>query len=272
MFKVFACLSSAILLSTTAHAADIVATPEPAPVVAAPAFSWAGFYAGTQVGWMKDKQRDQQKGEWGYGPLYFDGPFEKNSQKNDLINGGIYAGYNFLVGEHWLIGADADIIFFNSNSSQNEYYEDDFEKKLSRNGEIIEDNRQKVRFRHAAAARGRLGYIHDRTLFYLAGGVVTTKASVDISKNISFKSYYWGVLSEADFHASGSESAYLNGGTIGAGLEYAVTDHVIIRSEYRYTDFGSKEVKIKSSDFYETPNYKLDYKTHDLRVGVAYKF
>lgn len=46
MFKGFVCLSSAVLLSATAQAADVAANQEPAPVVAAPAFSWTGFYAG----------------------------------------------------------------------------------------------------------------------------------------------------------------------------------------------------------------------------------
>ena len=65
MFKRFICSSSVALMSlSTAHAADIVTAHEPAPIVAASAFSWTGFYAGAQAGWMKTKQSDQQKGEW----------------------------------------------------------------------------------------------------------------------------------------------------------------------------------------------------------------
>ena len=270
MFTRFICSSSLVLMAlSTTHAADVVAAQKPA---AASTFSWAGFYAGVQAGWMKAKQSDQQKGEWGYGPLYFDGPFEKNTQRDDLFNGGLYAGYNFIFGEHWLVGADADITFINSNSAQNEYYEEyDYQDQMHQ-FVTIEDDKQKVRFRNAAAVRGRLGYVYERTMIYLAGGFATTKASIDVSNEISFKSYFWGDTREENYQASGSESASLNGGTIGAGIEYALTDHVIFRSEYRYTDFGSKEIKITSSDFYEAPNYKLDYKTHDVRVGLAYKF
>lgn len=270
MFTRFICSSSLVLMAlSTTHAADVVTAQKTAP---ASSFSWAGFYAGAQAGWMKAKQSNQQKDELAYGPLYDDGPFEKNTQRDDLFNGGIYAGYNFMVGEHWLIGADADITFINSNSSKNEYYEDNIYHNYGNRTTLIWDDKQKVSFKHAAAARGRLGYVYGRTMIYLAGGFATTKASIDISKKLSFKSYFWGDTREENYQASGSESASVNGGTIGAGLEYALTDHIIFRSEYRYTDFGSKEVKIKSSDFYDAPSYKLDYKTHDVRVGLAYKF
>ncbi|WP_422614300.1 outer membrane protein, partial [Bartonella schoenbuchensis] len=39
---------------------------------------------------------------------------------------------------------------------------------------------------------------------------------------------------------------------------------VILRAEYRYSDFGKKS--------FINDNVEVDVKTNDFRVGVAYKF
>lgn len=57
----------------------------------------------------------------------------------------------------------------------------------------------------------------------------------------------------------------VTGWTIGAGADYAFTDKLIGRFGYRYTDFGDKSY----ADGY---GYNVGLKTHELRVGIAYKF
>ncbi len=54
------------------------------------------------------------------------------------------------------------------------------------------------------------------------------------------------------------------GFTLGGGIDFAMTDHILLRAEYCYSDFGKKEFK---KDY-----LKLGYKTNDFHVGVAYKF
>jgi outer membrane immunogenic protein len=58
------------------------------------------------------------------------------------------------------------------------------------------------------------------------------------------------------------------GWTAGVGLEYALTDSITTRVEYRYTDFGTKEAAFPVNGYYEdyTPTQSL------VRVGLSFKF
>ncbi|WP_375689487.1 outer membrane protein [Bartonella sp. AP57NXGY] len=56
----------------------------------------------------------------------------------------------------------------------------------------------------------------------------------------------------------------MEGFTLGGGIDFAMTDHVLLRAEYRYSDFGKKE--------YKKDYLKLGYTTNDFRVSIAYKF
>ena len=96
------------------------------------------------------------------------------------------------------------------------------------------------------SVRARVGYAMDKALVYAAGGYAAT-----IGK-ISVPGY--------------SDSDTFHGWTIGAGVDYAITQNIVARLEYRYSDFGDKDY---SND---DGNYRVDYKTNDVRVGVAYKF
>lgn len=92
------------------------------------------------------------------------------------------------------------------------------------------------------SARGRIGYAMDRALLYAAGG-------------------YTGTNIEAD-GAGGSDDDTLHGWTIGGGVDYAVTDRVFTRLEYRYNDFGSGT--LGGAD--------VDFNQHVVNVGLAVKF
>ena len=82
------------------------------------------------------------------------------------------------------------------------------------------------RAKWTGAVRARAGYAVDRFLPYLAGGVAFTKYKV--------------VIDESGDIASDSQS--LTGWTVGAGVEYAFTDQLMGRFEYRYTDFGEQRL------------------------------
>ncbi len=50
------------------------------------------------------------------------------------------------------------------------------------------------------------------------------------------------------------------GFTLGGGIDFAMTDHILLRAEYCYSDFGKEECK---KDY-----LKLGCKTNDFRVGL----
>jgi outer membrane immunogenic protein len=86
----------------------------------------------------------------------------------------------------------------------------------------------------------------------VAGGVAFGRMSHDIFED------------DGDFLGSDDDTSV--GWTLGVGLEYAFTDNLIGRAEYRYTDFGDFDFAI--ADFTAT----TDMATNDVRLGIAYKF
>ena len=216
----------ALIAATGAKAADAVIEQEPAPVVVAPTFTWNGAYIGGQVG-------------YGWGKSDFSGDlFNYGNVKPDGFLGGLYAGYNFDLGNNVVLGIDGDITY-NDVSKGIDIYDGDlavgsFENKL----------------RWSGAVRARAGYAFDRFLPYIAGGVA-----------------FGNIKNSGDIDGIGfSESKTLTGWTIGGGVDYAATDNLILRLEYRYTDYGDKDLDFGGL------SVNNDFKTNEVRLGVAYKF
>ncbi|MCL6707973.1 porin family protein [Pseudomonas sp. R2.Fl] len=91
--------------------------------------------------------------------------------------------------------------------------------------------------------RARVGYAMDRALIYGAAGWTVTRFNAD--------------------GAGVDESETLNGWTVGAGVDYAFTDRIFGRVEYRYNDYSEKTV----AGFIDT-----DSEQHVVNVGVGVKF
>lgn len=224
----FAILTALIVAASSgaASAADAVITTEPAPA----AYNWSGAYVGGQIGygWGNDK--------WSFQGINYTVP-----AKPDGFLGGIYGGYNWQVGNGFVLGADADFTF--SDMKESGISGDDGGAPDARYG-------YGSKIDWTAALRGRVGYGIDRFLPYVAGGVAFAHQNVSASLSAPF-----------------SESATRTGWTVGVGLDYAVTDNLIVRAEYRYSDFGKKTF----SPVGWTP-FDDRLSVNDIRVGIAYKF
>ncbi|MCZ7464513.1 porin family protein [Rhizobium rhizogenes] len=96
------------------------------------------------------------------------------------------------------------------------------------------------------SVRLRAGYAMDRALIYTAGGYTATDSEI-----------------KTPF---GNASKMLNGWTIGAGIDYAFTDNVFGRLEYRYNDFGKETYTISGT----SADAKLSQ--HVISVGLGVKF
>ncbi|MCL6229370.1 outer membrane protein [Bartonella bilalgolemii] len=105
--------------------------------------------------------------------------------------------------------------------------------------------------------RIRLGLSNGRVMPYIAGGIAYTKIQGTFSKSIK------GIDEENTSSSLFDSAETMIGYTLGGGFDFAVTDHILLRSEYRYSDFGEKK--------FNKINLKY-YKTNDFRVGLAYKF
>jgi outer membrane immunogenic protein len=225
-------LSSALLCATSVYALAADAIVEaPAEVYVPPAFSWTGGYIGGQVGYL-----------WGDGEIASDDPAEPGSADigPDGWLGGIYVGYNYQMANNVVLGIDADFAWTGADDSSTAF-----------------DAGVPVGFVDSeldweGAVRARLGYAVDRFLPYIAGGVAFGRLSI-------------GVSDETDVFLGEDDDTGV-GWTIGAGVEYAFTDNLIGRAEYRYTDFGDFDFTIDGTPL------TGDLTTNDVRLGIAYKF
>lgn len=221
--------------AASAYAADAIVYEEPTPIIdPVPVFSWEGAYIGGQVG-------------YGWGRSDYNNEGYTFRLKPDGFLGGLYAGYNFDVGNNLVLGVEGDITY------------SDMDDGFS--GVDVEDDEiysYSSKLRWSGAVRARLGVAMDRWMPYIAGGVAFGKV----------KNSLW--LEEDDGIYSASRSKSFTGWTAGAGVEYAATDNLLLRLEYRYTDFGKKTFYNLREETGLHPRTK--FKTHDIRLGVAYKF
>lgn len=217
-------------------AADLY-TPSPqsySPVyAAASAFTWSGFYVGLQGGYGWG---DATTNEYTLpGHTLNDGPLNYDA---DGFFGGVHAGVNFQAGSI-VYGAEADIEYADISGSYPWGNGDDLTKTIDWMGSV----------------RGRLGYAFNRLLVYATGGLAY--ADVEMS------------ATDAD-GPDISSSEWTAGWTLGGGAEYALTDNVSVRGEYRYSDFGDTE--LSGNVYGGSFAYPHDNKVQSVRVGISYKF
>lgn len=221
-------------------------SPEPviveAPVVA-PLFSWVGGYVGAHAGYL-DSDID----------LSGQNLSNLNTMSSSDLNasgavGGVFAGYNWQPSSNLVYGVEAEINATGADKSGAGVPPPSF-------GFIGGGIKSEIDW--SAALRGRVGYAVDRTLLYVAGGVAFADVSLDGTNRGGNPGPF-------------SYSETLTGWTIGAGVEHAFTDNWVARLDYRYSDYGDDSFSFVSGG--GTPHrFELDAVTHEVKVGIAYKF
>ncbi|WP_137132088.1 outer membrane protein [Rhizobium sp. FY34] len=160
----------------------------------------------------------------GYG--WADGDFQSaTGSASDNFDGGrlgAFVGYNWQMSSGFLVGLEGDVNY--------DWNDNDYAGGFNAGTKF------------SGSARGRIGYAMDRTLIYAAGGWTAANGFVKGP----------GV----------DESETFNGWTVGAGIDYAFTDNMFGRLEYRYNDFSDKNLAGINTDFDQ----------HVVNVGLAVKF
>ena len=235
-----AALTIALLtVSAPAGAADLTPILDPAK----PAFNWSGFYAGAQLGysWGNDSTIEYLTGTdtlTGFAWKY----------RTDGVIGGGFAGYNYEM-DSIVVGAEADI-------EATDIHGGFLDAGGLGKGTMHIDWQGSLRARVGLAA-------FDRGLLYATGGAalgdinyVYTNIPLAIDEPVTKTRVGW---------------------TVGAGFEYALTDNLTLRTEYRYTDYGTFRIPSQTAfgPVVAPPN-GLTGEQHpyssSARIGVAYKF
>jgi opacity protein-like surface antigen/outer membrane protease len=244
----------ALVSSLGAQAADLpVKAPPPIPV-----YNWTGGYVGVHVG-------------AGIGRAHFSDPFGPSifgdNVRTPAFLGGGQIGYNWQApGSHWVVGVEGDVSGLDSVGTNT---------CLAFSGFFISAN-CRIRPEATATLTGRVGFTagpEGRTLFYAKGGLAWIRDSVDIVTNGAF------ITSAA---GPDQTSAGLSkwGGTVGVGVEQALTPAWSMKLEYDYLGFGGSNVATPPSAFLTPAGFVLtpggftsvSQNIQEVKIGVNYRF
>lgn len=190
-------------------------------------------YSGTYLGVLTGYSWvDMHYSEPGYPNYGLDPDF-------DGFVGGIYLGYNYRM-DNTIYGIETDLVFgdLSKGAEKNNQYNDYSAFDIDWNAHV----------------RAKAGLIFNNTLLYVAGGLALADLTVDD------KDPGWG-----------KDDATHTGWTIGAGIEYMMTDNLLLRFEYLYDDYGSEKYTIKGGNYSYDAKVK-DFTVHTTRIGLSYNF
>jgi outer membrane immunogenic protein len=207
--------TSTTLLTGAAWAADmpLKAPPKPAPVP----FTWGGCYVGVNAGGAFTTI-DQSIAIPGI--FTIDGGGHETS-----FTGGGQIGCNWQADPRWVLGIEADIDYLHASRTNNFAVH----TSLFSGEEFVGSQQTTVHW--LGTARASLGYVWDRMLYYVTGGLAF--GGVDSSATVILTSRTPNPI------FAGSESATRVGWTAGGGVKYAITDRVSGKLEYLYFDLGN---------------------------------
>ncbi|AJY46549.1 outer membrane protein [Martelella endophytica] len=173
----------------------------------------------------------------GYGWSRARGTLSGYGSSSENFDGAIasaFAGYNKQLG-NVVLGVEADAGYNWANKSYPTGLGFNVEEGTDWNGSL----------------RGRVGYSFGNLLAYLTAGAAVAN--------------YYGKALNVDV----SDALY--GYTVGAGVDYAITDNIFARLEYRYTGYPDQKVLEDIARLAGT-DAKLNMHTHAVTAGVGVKF
>lgn len=235
-----------LLLAGTAAAQDF---PEP------PSFDWSGFYAGitTGVGDNRLTLTDTGRGPAG---TWFGIPGLTGSGNTDGFIGGVRVGYNLAL-DPIVVGVEADL-----GLSGFSLYDDSFDFVIASNTSWL------------GTVRGRVGVAVPDTplpaLIYGTGGLAVAQIEHTIGDT--------STVFDAGQFGPNTVDETRTGYVVGAGVEMAVTDNVLVGLEYLYMDFGKTSVNGICVVCFNggTPGtpYVFDFedRVQTIRLNLSWKF
>jgi opacity protein-like surface antigen/outer membrane protease len=190
-----------------------------------PAWTWTGLYFGGSAG--------AAAGTTTFSDPYGSSVFGDNVKTSAFL-AGLQVGYNWQLGQRWVVGLEGDASYLTSNGGFT---------CMQGSGAMVGSNCM-VSPRVLASVTGRGGFLLDpqgHTLLYAKGGGAWLDSDILIFPNSSFR----GEQGFLDAPGTGSETgAYSKawGGTVGAGIEHALTPAWSVSLEYDYYRFASTNI------------------------------
>lgn len=264
MKKLIVTFAAFLLLGGASVAADPLASAQPS--LGDQNFDWSGFHVGIfggYVGASNSTRLDSVEG-----PLL----------EADVVNGalprsvsgraggallGIGAGYDQQFGQ-FVLGVAGDVAWANADGLAQFSAIDPgtpFAPDFAGQETIASFDTE---LSNLSTARLRAGVAADRALFYVTGGVAAGHVANEFGIAVPGLGLGFGPW---------SDSGMLWGYTLGAGVEYAVTEAVTAKLEYLYYDLSDRKVRATDAAF---PGQQITYRFLNnggvVRAGLNFKF
>ena len=242
----------AVASAERAAADDTPTTKTPASASPGSAYNWNGFYAGGQLGyaWGQSNWTASEPGAPNIsGSFGLAQPVDIFSESGSFF-GGLQAGYNYMLPNRVVIGAEVDATFPSfpdlsgisiggiSNLTSPTLGPETFSETVLASGTV----------------RGRIGYAPGSWLLYATGGFAWT--------------YDRQSLTQLGTGTTASPFLWRLGYAAGAGVEAPVAPHWTARLEYLFTDYGNSG----TSFFGGAQQFNSDFSVQQVRAGLNYQF
>lgn len=281
-------LSSVALAVMTAAsvAADLPArgpAVAPAPIYAAPIFTWSGFYVGLNAGAGfrsgNDGRADRVFDNGGGAPvgagliaaINADLALAGRRGSDDTgFTGGAQIGYNWQFGS-LVFGVEADINYLDRGDGDRGYRI----LGIGGTGLDLTVNGNRGGSDYFGTLRGRIGYAFDRTMIYATGGFAYSDGGNGRGGAVVTDPGAGGAV-VATYTSRGSSRDW--GYAVGAGIEHAFTNNWSAKLEYLYVDVdrgGSRQyTSTGPAPFRNITGVRRgdDDGMHIVRVGLNYRF
>lgn len=215
-----------------------------ADITESAAYDWTGPYIGLQAGYgwstsdvnISDFRNSELSGYRTGGDLKLEG-----------FIGGAHAGFLYQA-DSLVFGLEGDIELADLDDRTDFRAPNDdladFEKSMDWSGSL----------------RLRAGIALDRVLLYTTGGLAfgDTEFDFDFNRPVAF-------ITDGD-------DGVQWGWTIGGGVEYALTDSLSARIEYRYTDLGDLKLRVDNPPGNDFNKVHVDNDFHAVRAGLSWHF
>jgi outer membrane immunogenic protein len=257
-----------------------------APVYAAPAATWTGFYAGLNAGGAWSNNESVGVSTWSLNnrtrltALLYNQPLQ--TAGNVGFIGGGQIGYNWqlsgIFNRNLVSGIEADIAGIAVSSGSADTNSAGVVRPFFSNWTVWNSTKARASLGYIGTVRGRLGYLLTPVfLVYGTGGLVYGGANLNVDRGV-FVSNSFGPLAYG--FASSNYAATQVGWTAGGGLEWMFSQNWSAKAEYLYYDMGQANANMTTTAAVNneepfvasTSNLTHRFNGNIVRAGANYHF
>jgi outer membrane immunogenic protein len=226
---------------------------------------WTGGHVGANGGYAAGSSAtsDILSNNGGFGGVFGTDSF--NVAPHGILAGG-QIGYDWQLPRDIVFGTESDIQWSGISGGLSCTADCDPTQGFGNSAVITQ---QRVAW--FGTARGRVGWVDGRALYYATGGL----AFGEINSSVTGQ---FDILPSPTISGTQQFNELKAGWTVGGGLETAIDEHWSIKAEYLYLDFGHVSgafvVNTTPLPFFVAPSsvtYNSDPRLHVFRFGLNYK-